>query len=328
MISVNYIQNDNVLLKMEEMYQESEDFFQDHMSELDYLSEKVSTAIMFSESVDVYEESVKDAVTSIGKKIIEIVDRCIKFIQEKIGQFTHYIWTLKDEEKVLRQLEKKRPDIASQVRAAVKEDKIKLNNFRDLSSFYREIDATLNEIDKMDAKSARARMDKAGKALSKSADVIIKVGAVASAAITIDKLTKVVDDKVKNRKKKKFNKQMTLTTESGSDDKTVFVSFKNVLEFMTKNGKKDNELAQMQEASKKMGDKLKKASKDSQVMKESVGLSSKTMEKIRNRESVLTILTTQYEKVTNAVITKRIKGNMTMFGIANKMKNQFKGVEI
>ena len=74
MISVNYIQNDNILLKMEEMYQESEDFFQDHMSELDYLSEKVSTATMFSESVDVYEESVKDAITSIGKKIIEIVD--------------------------------------------------------------------------------------------------------------------------------------------------------------------------------------------------------------------------------------------------------------
>jgi DNA repair ATPase RecN len=294
---------------MEEMYQESEDFFQDHMSELDYLSEKVSTATMFSESVDVYEESVKDAITSIGKKIIEIVDRCIKFIQEKIGQFTHYMWTLKDEEKVLRQLEKKRPDIASQVRAAVKEDKIKLNNFRDLSSFYREIDNTLNEIDKMDAKSARARMAKAGKALDKSADVIIKVGAVATAAVAMNKF------------KKTF-------IESGSDDKTVSISFKNVLEFMSKNGKKDNELSQMQEASKKMGDKLKKASKDSSLIKESVELSPENMKKIRNRESVLTILTTQYEKVTNAVITKRIKGNMTMFGIANKMKNQFKGVEI
>lgn len=314
MISVNYIQNDNILLKMEEMYQESEDFFQDHMSELDYLSEKVSTATMFSESVDVYEESVKDAITSIGKKIIEIVDRCIKFIQEKIGQFTHYIWTLKDEEKVLRQLEKKRPDIASQVRAAVKEDKIKLNNFRDLSSFYREIDATLNEIDKMDAKSARARLDKAGKVLNKSADVIIKVGAVASAAVAMNKF------------KEKFFKETFI--ESGSDDKTVFISFKNVLEFMSKNGKKDNELSQMQEASKKMGDKLKKASKDSMLVKESTELSPETMKKIRNRESVLTILTTQYEKVTNAVITKRIKGNMTMFGIANKMKNQFKGVEI
>lgn len=314
MISVNYIQNDNILLKMEEMYQESEDFFQDHMSELDYLSEKVSTATMFSESVDVYEESVKDAITSIGKKIIEIVDRCIKFIQEKIGQFTHYIWTLKDEEKVLRQLEKKRPDIASQVRAAVKEDKIKLNNFRDLSSFYREIDATLNEIDKMDAKSARARLDKAGKVLNKSADVIIKVGAVASAAVAMNKF------------KEKFFKETFI--ESGSDDKTVFISFKNVLEFMSKNGKKDNELSQMQEASKKMGDKLKKASKDSMLVKESTELSPETMKKIRNRESVLTVLTTQYEKVTNAVITKRIKGNMTMFGIANKMKNQFKGVEI
>lgn len=314
MISVNYIQNDNILLKMEEMYQESEDFFQDHMSELDYLSEKVSNATMFSESVDVYEESVKDAITSIGKKIIEIVDRCIKFIQEKIGQFTHYIWTLKDEEKVLRQLEKKRPDIASQVRAAVKEDKIKLNNFRDLSSFYREIDATLNEIDKMDAKSARARLDKAGKVLNKSADVIIKVGAVASAAVAMNKF------------KEKFFKETFI--ESGSDDKTVFISFKNVLEFMSKNGKKDNELSQMQEASKKMGDKLKKASKDSMLVKESTELSPETMKKIRNRESVLTILTTQYEKVTNAVITKRIKGNMTMFGIANKMKNQFKGVEI
>ena len=314
MISVNYIQNDNILLKMEEMYQESEDFFQDHMSELDYLSEKVSTATMFSESVDVYEESVKDAITSIGKKIIEIVDRCIKFIQEKIGQFTHYIWTLKDEEKVLRQLEKKRPDIASQVRAAVKEDKIKLNNFRDLSSFYREIDATLNEIDKMDAKSARARLDKAGKVLNKSADVIIKVGAVASAAVAMNKF------------KEKFFKETFI--ESGSDDKTVFISFKNVLEFMSKNGKKDNELSQMQEASKKMGDKLKKASKDSMLVKESTELSPETMKKIRNRESVLTILTTEYEKVTNAVITKRIKGNITMFGIANKMKNQFKGVEI
>lgn len=314
MISVNYIQNDNILLKMEEMYQESEDFFQDHMSELDYLSEKVSTATMFSESVDVYEESVKDAITSIGKKIIEIVDRCIKFIQDKIGQFTHYIWTLKDEEKVLRQLEKKRPDIASQVRAAVKEDKIKLNNFRDLSSFYREIDATLNEIDKMDAKSARARLDKAGKVLNKSADVIIKVGAVASAAVAMNKF------------KEKFFKETFI--ESGSDDKTVFISFKNVLEFMSKNGKKDNELSQMQEASKKMGDKLKKASKDSMLVKESTELSPETMKKIRNRESVLTILTTEYEKVTNAVITKRIKGNMTMFGIANKMKNQFKGVEI
>lgn len=309
MISVNYIQNDNILLKMEEMYQESEDFFQDHMSELDYLSEKVSTATMFSESVDVYEESVKEAITSIGKKIIEIVDRCIKFIQEKIGQFTHYMWTLKDEEKVLRQLEKKRPDIASQVRTAVKEDKIKLNNFRDLSSFYREIDNTLNEIDKMDAKSARARMAKAGKALNKSADVIIKVGAVATAAVAMNKF------------KKAF-------LESGSDDKTVSISFKNVLEFMSKNGKKDNELSQMQEASKKMGDKLKKASKDSRLVKESVELSPENMKKIRNRESVLTILTTEYEKVTNAVITKRIKGNMTMFGIANKMKNQFKGVEI
>ena len=314
MISVNYIQNDNILLKMEEMYQESEDFFQDHMSELDYLSEKVSTATMFSESVDVYEESVKDAVTSIGKKIIEIVDRCIKFIQEKIGQFTHYIWTLKDEEKVLRQLEKKRPDIASQVRAAVKEDKIKLNNFRDLSSFYREIDATLNEIDKMDAKSARARMIKAKNALNKSADVIIKVGAVASAAVAMNKF------------KEKFFKETFI--ESGSDDKTVSISFKNVLEFMSKNGKKDNELSQMQEASKKMGDKLKKASKDSMLVKESTELSPETMKKIRNRESVITILTTEYEKVTNEVITKRIKGNMTMFGIANKMKNQFKGVEI
>lgn len=314
MISVNYIQNDNILLKMEEMYQESEDFFQDHMSELDYLSEKVSTATMFSESVDVYEESVKDAITSIGKKIIEIVDRCIKFIQEKIGQFTHYIWTLKDEEKVLRQLEKKRPDIASQVRAAVKEDKIKLNNFRDLSSFYREIDATLNEIDKIDAKSARARMIKAKNALNKSADVIIKVGAVASAAVAMNKF------------KEKFFKETFI--ESGSDDKTVFISFKNVLEFMSKNGKKDNELSQMQEASKKMGDKLKKASKDSMLVKESTELSPETMKKIRNRESVITILTTEYEKVTNEVITKRIKGNMTMFGIANKMKNQFKGVEI
>lgn len=314
MISVNYIQNDNILLKMEEMYQESEDFFQDHMSELDYLSEKVSTATMFSESVDVYEESVKDAITSIGKKIIEIVDRCIKFIQEKIGQFTHYIWTLKDEEKVLRQLEKKRPDIASQVRAAVKEDKIKLNNFRDLSSFYREIDATLNEIDKMDAKSARARMIKAKNALNKSADVIIKVGAVASAAVAMNKF------------KEKFFKETFI--ESGSDDKTVSISFKNVLEFMSKNGKKDNELSQMQEASKKMGDKLKKASKDSMLVKESTELSPETMKKIRNRESVITILTTEYEKVTNEVITKRIKGNMTMFGIANKMKNQFKGVEI
>lgn len=314
MISVNYIQNDNILLKMEEMYQESEDFFQDHMSELDYLSEKVSTATMFSESVDVYEESVKDAITSIGKKIIEIVDRCIKFIQEKIGQFTHYIWTLKDEEKVLRQLEKKRPDIASQVRAAVKEDKIKLNNFRDLSSFYREIDATLNEIDKMDAKSARARMIKAKNALNKSADVIIKVGAVASAAVAMNKF------------KEKFFKETFI--ESGSDDKTVSISFKNVLEFMSKNGKKDNELSQMQEASKKMGDKLKKVSKDSMLVKESTELSPETMKKIRNRESVITILTTEYEKVTNEVITKRIKGNMTMFGIANKMKNQFKGVEI
>lgn len=314
MISVNYIQNDNILLKMEEMYQESEDFFQDHMSELDYLSERVSTATMFSESVDVYEEFVKDAITSIGKKIIEIVDRCIKFIQEKIGQFTHYMWTLKDEEKVLRQLEKKRPDIASQVRAAVKEDKIKLNNFRDLSSFYREIDATLNEIDKMDAKSARARMIKAKNALNKSADVIIKVGAVASAAVAMNKF------------KEKFFKETFI--ESGSDDKTVSISFKNVLEFMSKNGKKDNELSQMQEASKKMGDKLKKASKDSMLVKESTELSPETMKKIRNRESVITILTTEYEKVTNEVITKRIKGNMTMFGIANKMKNQFKGVEI
>ena len=97
---------------------------------------------------------------------------------------------------------------------------------------------------------------------------------------------------------------------------------------MSKNGKKDNELSQMQEASKKMGDKLKKASKDSMLVKESTELSPETMKKIRNRESVITILTTEYEKVTNEVITKRIKGNMTMFGIANKMKNQFKGVEI
>ena len=200
------------------------------------------------------------------------------------------------------------------MRTTVKEDKIKLNNFRDLSSFYREIDATLNEIDKMDAKSARARLDKAGKVLNKSADVIIKVGAVASAAVAMNKF------------KEKFFKETFI--ESGSDDKTVFISFKNVLEFMSKNGKKDNELSQMQEASKKMGDKLKKASKDSMLVKESTELSPETMKKIRNRESVLTILTTEYEKVTNAVITKRIKGNMTMFGIANKMKNQFKGVEI
>ena len=62
-------------------------------------------------------------------------------------------------------------------------------------------------------------------------------------------------------------------------------------------------------------------------MKESDGLEKTAVREIRTRESVIAVVANCYERVTNSVISKRVKGNMTIFNAARKMKNSFKGVE-
>ena len=308
MIHVSDIQKNNVLLKMNDLYQESETYFSEKLYKLQSIENALDTSNLFAESTDVYSEGVSDVLKSIGNKIIEIVERCKKFVTDMIDKFNHFLWTNKDEDKVFKQLEKKRPDIAEQVRVAVAEDKIKLNNFRDLSAFYREIDTVLKEIEVMDGKTAKAKLVKAEKKLSKAADFVIKVGAVAGAIVSMHKLKKIIK-------------------ESADDSNTKYIAFKDMLNYMRVNGKKDGELEKMKDAAREMGEKIKSVSKKVSVMKESDTLEKTAVKEIRTRESVITLVANCYERVTNSVISKRVKGNMTIFNAARKMKNSFKGVE-
>lgn len=308
MIHVSDIQKNNVLLKMNDLYQESETYFSEKLYKLQSIENALDTSNLFAESTDVYSEGVSDALKSIGNKIIEIVERCKKFVTDMIDKFNHFLWTNKDEDKVFKQLEKKRPDIAEQVRVAVEEDKIKLNNFRDLSAFYREIDNVLKEIEVMDGKTAKAKLAKAEKKLSKAADFVIKVGAVAGAIVSMHKLKDIIK-------------------ESTDDSNTKYIAFKDMLNYMRVNGKKDGELEKMKDAAREMGEKIKSVSKKVSVMKESDALEKTAVKEVRTRESVITVVANCYERVTNSVISKRVKGNMTIFNAARKMKNSFKGVE-
>ena len=317
MIHVSDIQKNNVLLKMNDLYQESESYFSEKLYKLQSIENALDTSNLFAESTDVYSEGVSDVLKSIGNKIIEIVERCKKFVTDMIDKFNHFLWTNKDEDKVFKQLEKKRPDIAEQVRVAVAEDKIKLNNFRDLSAFYREIDSVLKEIEVMDGKTAKAKLAKAEKKLSKAADFVIKVGAVAGAIVSMHKLKDVIKPSNKGK----------LTKESADDSNAKYIAFKDMLNYMRVNGKKDGELEKMKDAAREMGEKIKSVSKKVSVMKESDGLEKTVVKELRTRESVIAVVANCYERVTNSVISKRVKGNMTIFNAARKMKNSFKGVE-
>lgn len=191
MIRTSRIHDFDYLHEIETEYQSNQSFFREKELDFSIYEKKMSQNELFyesdSEMIRTINEGATDILRSVGEKIIEIVEKVKAFVQEQVQKIKDKLWDKRDKEKLLDKLKEEKPDVAERIQIQIENGNWNWKDFDGVSNFYKNVDATLKEIEKADGKSAKGKIERAKETLAKSADVIIKVGAVAGGVMTVVK---------------------------------------------------------------------------------------------------------------------------------------------
>ena len=190
-IRTSRIHDFDYLHEIENEYQSNKSFFREKELDFSIYEKKMSQNELFyesdSEMIRTINEGATDILRSVGEKIIEIVEKVKAFVQEQVQKIKDKLWDKRDKEKLLDKLKEEKPDVAERIQIQIENGNWNWKDFDGVSNFYKNVDATLKEIEKADGKSAKGKIERAKETLAKSADVIIKVGAVAGGVMTVVK---------------------------------------------------------------------------------------------------------------------------------------------
>ena len=191
MIRTSRIHDFDYLHEIENEYQSNKSFFREKELDFSIYEKKMSQNELFyesdSEMIKTITEGATDILRSVGEKIIEIVEKVKAFVQEQVQKIKDKLWDKRDKEKLLDKLKEEKPDVAERIQIQIENGNWNWKDFDGVSNFYKNVDNTLKEIEKADAKSTKGKIERAKETLAKSADVIIKVGAVAGGITAVVK---------------------------------------------------------------------------------------------------------------------------------------------
>ena len=142
---------------------------------------------IFTESGDeLFQESVKDAVTTLGNKIIEIINRIKDFITGIPQKIKEASWNKADIDKKMQMVKKEDPKRYNDIKVYVDKGMLDFNSFKSMSEFYDNFDKLMDELEKKDSdeKSIKAKFNKFKETLVKNKETIATVSAVLGLAAT------------------------------------------------------------------------------------------------------------------------------------------------
>lgn len=184
MIDTSYVQALQEQNEIQRVYEES-------VNEINAITNPIRIAAMrreqemelgiFTESGDdLYMESVKTAVTALGDKIIELLQRLKDFITGIPDKIKNASWNKADVDKKMDMIKKDDPKRYESMKVYVEKGMLDFNTFKSMKDFYAGFDDLMDELEKKDAdeKTLRGKFEKFKKSLVKNKDAIATTAAV------------------------------------------------------------------------------------------------------------------------------------------------------
>lgn len=184
MIDTSYVQALQEQNEIQRVYEES-------VNEINAITNPIRIAAMrreqemelgiFTESGDdLYMESVKSAVTALGDKIIELLQRLKDFITGIPDKIKNASWNKADVDKKMDMIKKDDPKRYESMKVYVEKGMLDFNTFKSMKDFYAGFDDLMDELEKKDAdeKTLRGKFEKFKKSLVKNKDAIATTAAV------------------------------------------------------------------------------------------------------------------------------------------------------
>ena len=142
---------------------------------------------IFTESSDeAYMEGVKEAITKLGNKIIEIAKRIKEFIKSIPDRLREATWNKADVDKRMSMIKKEDPKKFEALKVYVDKGMVDFNTFDSMKKFYDGYDELIDELKKKetDEKSLKGKLEKIKKGINNNADTIKNVAAGLGIAAT------------------------------------------------------------------------------------------------------------------------------------------------
>ena len=184
MIDTSYVQALQEQNEIQRVYEES-------VNEINAITNPIRIAAMrreqemelgiFTESGDdLYMGSVKNAVTALGDKIIELLQRLKDFITGIPDKIKNASWNKADVDKKMDMIKKDDPKRYEAMKVYVEKGMLDFNTFKSMKDFYAGFDDLMDELEKKDAdeKTLRGKFEKFKKSLVKNKDAIATTAAV------------------------------------------------------------------------------------------------------------------------------------------------------
>lgn len=191
MIYLDDIRAADVTARFDEEYVENKKFFEANRAEVDTMLAQVERMKMF----DIFTEDAQartkggiiGAIQKLGQKILQIIESAKNFITDKIAEVKKALWDNKSTDQKLRELKRKNPKAAEEVRIAVEKGDLNFMSYSDFSDFYKNIDEILAGIRKgnTDPKSLKAKVEKLKSFGAKAGQVALKVAPIIISAGTL-----------------------------------------------------------------------------------------------------------------------------------------------
>lgn len=216
MIDTKFIHACDDMYMLESAYDENAKEIREFAGSLDVLTRQKRDLQMFgifTESKEEYfVEGFSNIVETLGKKIIEIIQHFKDTMTDIFRKWKERSWQKKDDVQKLREIEKRNPKAAEKLQIAIEKGTLDMNSYKDIDSFFKEIDDILDNIDKanVDPKSLKGRLNKAKKKLEKN-DNTIKAVASALGLVATTGTIVVTYQKYKNNVQEKVNHELCNT---------------------------------------------------------------------------------------------------------------------
>ena len=135
---------------------------------------------IFTESSDeLYMEGVKEAVSALGNKIIEIVQRILDFIKSIPDKIREATWNKADVDKKMNMIKKQDPKRFETLKVYIDKGMVDFNTFDSMKDFYSGYDELLSELKKKEVneKSLKGKLEKIKTSINKNEKTIKNVAA-------------------------------------------------------------------------------------------------------------------------------------------------------
>lgn len=198
MIDVSYIHAKDSINNYLNVTNEDLVYIESQLDNLLFYEKKID-GILFIEGADsddvkVLTESGSSIIKSIGDRILSMIKRIRDFINDKIQKVKDLFWNKKGTiEKIKAEVNEDPAKASKKIYNLVSEGKLKVDDFRSLAGYYKEIDAVLAQLDKdtVDPESLKAKINNAEEKFNKAKKVFITGAEIAGAAITVHKFIQI-----------------------------------------------------------------------------------------------------------------------------------------